>query len=192
VNLLITGGAGCIGCALIRWLLSEEAQAEREALKLRSVVNLDALTYAGNPANLDSVRGHPLYRFTKGDMTAGALVERVFREYSMKDVIHLAAESQVDRSIDNPSQFLKTNGEGTYRLFDTARRLWPHGTGKCFLHVSSDEVFGGPGARRPALFQNDPLCAEQSLGRFQGDRRPRGARLFPDVWPAGADVEGLK
>src|SRR5271168_5441052 len=137
MNLLITGGAGFIGSALIRWLLSDEARAEREGLKLCCVVNLDALTYAGNPANLDSVRGHPLYRFVKGDITDGALVERVFREYDITSVIHLAAESHVDRSIDDPGRFLKTNVEGTYRLLETARRLWPGETGRRFLHVST-------------------------------------------------------
>src|ERR1019366_9048392 len=88
MNLLITGGAGFIGSALIRGLLSEEAQADRAGMKLRSVVNLDALTYAGNPANLDSVQGHPLYRFEKGDITDGTFVERVFREHAITSVIH--------------------------------------------------------------------------------------------------------
>jgi len=155
MNLLITGGAGFIGSALIRWLLSDEAQAEREGLKLRTVVNLDALTYAGNLANLDSVRGHPLYRFAKGDITDGAFVERVFQEHAITSVIHLAAESHVDRSIDDPGQFIKTNVEGTYRLLDTARRLWPRGTENRFLHVSTDEVFG-------ALDLEDPPFSETS------------------------------
>jgi len=158
MNLLITGGAGFIGSALIRWLLSEEAKAEREGLKLRSVVNLDALTYAGNPANLDSVQGHPLYRFAKGDITDGALVERVFREYAITSVIHLAAESHVDRSIDDPGQFIKTNVEGTYRLLETARRLWPHGSGNRFLHVSTDEVFGALELEDPPFSETTPYA----------------------------------
>jgi dTDP-glucose 4,6-dehydratase len=142
MNLLITGGAGFIGSALIRWLLSEDAGAEREKMKLERLVNLDALTYAGNPANLDSVRNHPLYRFVQGDITDPTLGEQIFRENEINAVIHLAAESHVDRSIDDPSQFIKTNVEGTYRLLDTARRLWPKGTKNRFLHVSTDEVFG--------------------------------------------------
>src|SRR5476649_899159 len=153
MNLLITGGAGFIGSALIRWLLSEEAQAERETLLLRSVVNLDALTYAENLANLDSVRGHPLYGFVHGDITDAALVKRMFRDDDITSVIHLAAESHVDRSIDDPSQFIKTNVEGTYRLLETARRLWPRGTMNRFLHVSTDEVFG-------SLELEDPLFCE--------------------------------
>jgi dTDP-glucose 4,6-dehydratase len=170
MNLLITGGAGFIGSALIRWLLSDEARAEREGLKLRCVVNLDAMTYAGNPANLDSVRGHPLYRFVKGNITDGALVERVFREYDITSVIHLAAESHVDRSIDDPGQFIKTNVEGTYRLLDTARRLWPRGTGRRFLHVSTDEVFGALEPEDPPFSEatpyapNSPYAASKAAG----------------------------
>jgi dTDP-glucose 4,6-dehydratase len=158
MNLLITGGAGFIGSALIRWLLSEEAQPEREGLKLRSIVNLDALTYAGNPANLASVQGHPLYRFALGDITDGALVERVFREHAISSVIHLAAESHVDRSIDDPSQFIKTNVEGTYRLLETARRLWPRGSGNRFLHVSTDEVFGTLDLEDPPFSETTPYA----------------------------------
>jgi len=168
MNLLITGGAGFIGSALIRWLLSEEAQAERESLKLRAVVNLDALTYAGNPANLDSVQGHPLYRFVQGDITDGALVERLFREHEITTVIHLAAESHVDRSIDDPGQFIKTNVEGTHRLLETARRLWPRGTGNRFVHVSTDEVFGAleleapPFSETTSYAPNSPYAASKA------------------------------
>jgi len=142
MNLLITGGAGFIGSALVRWLLSDDAKAEKKAIELHSLVNLDALTYAGNPANLDGVQGHPLYHFVRGDITNAGFVEEVFREYDITAVIHLAAESHVDRSIDDPSQFIKTNVEGTYRLLDAARRFWPKGTERRFLHVSTDEVFG--------------------------------------------------
>ena len=168
MNLLITGGAGFIGSALIRWLLSDEAQAEREGMKLRSIVNLDALTYAGNPANLALVQGHPLYRFEKGDITDAALVEKVFREHDITSVIHLAAESHVDRSIDDPSRFIKTNVEGTYRLLDTARRLWPRGTTNRFLHVSTDEVFGALGLEDPPFSEtsryapNSPYAASKA------------------------------
>jgi len=170
MNLLITGGAGFIGSTLIRWLLSDEARAEREGLKLRSVVNLDALTYAGNPANLATVQKHPLYRFVRGDITDGALVEKVFREHEITSVIHLAAESHVDRSIDDPSRFIKTNVEGTYRLLDTARRLWPRGSGNRFLHVSTDEVFGAltpddlPFTETSRYAPNSPYAASKAAG----------------------------
>ena len=153
MNLLITGGAGFIGSALVRWLLSEEAAPEREAMKLRSLVNLDALTYAGNPANLDSVRGHPLYRFIRGDITDAPLVGQVFRDHDITAVIHLAAESHVDRSIEDPGQFIQTNVGGTYRLLETARRVWPLGAENRFLHVSTDEVFG-------TLMPGDPPFCE--------------------------------
>ena len=140
MNLLVTGGTGFVGSALIRRLLSQEAL--EELTPLRSVVNLDALTYAGNPANLEAVQGHPLYRFVHGDITDAALVEKVFREHEITSVIHLAAESHVDRSIDDPGRFIKTNVEGTYRLLETARRFWTTGADHRFLHVSTDEVFG--------------------------------------------------
>jgi dTDP-glucose 4,6-dehydratase len=142
MNLLITGGAGFIGSALIRWLLSDEGRPEREALHLRCLVNLDALTYAGNPANLATVQRHPLYRFEPGDISDAALVTGVFREHQITSVIHLAAESHVDRSIDDPIRFLKTNVEGTYCLLDAARRNWGRGMGHGFVHVSTDEVYG--------------------------------------------------
>jgi dTDP-glucose 4,6-dehydratase len=155
MNLLITGGAGFIGSALVRWLLSPEAETERHTMKLRRLVNLDALTYAGNPANLDSVRDHPLYRFIHGDITDAAVVKQVFAEHEITAVIHLAAESHVDRSITDPGQFIKTNVEGTYRLLETARRSWSPGADHRFLHVSTDEVFG-------TLAPGDPPFSEKS------------------------------
>jgi dTDP-glucose 4,6-dehydratase len=158
MKLLITGGAGFIGSALIRWLLSDDARAERDLLNLRSVVNLDALTYAGNPANLASVQGHPLYHFVHGDITDAALVEQLFREHEIDSVIHLAAETHVDRSIDDPSRFIKTNVEGTYRLLDTARRSWAQTTGHRFLHVSTDEVFGSLAPDAPPSCDTTPYA----------------------------------
>ena len=158
MNLLITGGAGFIGSALIRWLLSNGAEAERAALGLGSVVNLDALTYAGNPANVASVEGHSLYRFVRGDITDAALVERVFREYEITSVIHLAAESHVDRSIDDPGRFIKTNVEGTYRLLETARRSWAGRTEHRFVQVSTDEVFGALGPDDPPFSESSPYA----------------------------------
>lgn len=125
---------------------------------LKRLVNFDALTYAGNPTNLDLVRNHPLYCFVRGDITDTKQVEQVFREHAIDAVIHLAAESHVDRSIDDPSQFIKTNVEGTYRLLDTARRLWPKGTENRFLHVSTDEVFGTLRPEDPAFCETTPYA----------------------------------
>ena len=135
---------------------------------LCSLVNLDALTYAGNPANLDPVQGHPLYHFVHGDIADAGLVEQIFREHDITAVIHLAAESHVDRSIDDPARFIKTNIEGTYRLLDTARRLWPKGTENRFLHVSTDEVFGTlgpddlPFCTTTAYAPNSPYAASKA------------------------------
>jgi dTDP-glucose 4,6-dehydratase len=157
-NLLITGGAGFIGSALVRWLLSDEARREREELGLASVVVLDALTYAGNPANLAPVRGHPLFRFVHGDITDAACVGQVFRDHAINAVLHLAAESHVDRSIDDPSAFIHTNVGGTYRLLETARRLWPRDSAHRFVHVSTDEVFGTLEAGDPAFCETTPYA----------------------------------
>jgi dTDP-glucose 4,6-dehydratase len=168
MNLLITGGAGFIGSGLIRWLLSDDAQADRDAIGLRAVVNLDALTYAGNPANVVAVERHPLYRFEHGDITDAATVERVFRDYEITSVIHLAAESHVDRSIDDPGRFIKTNVEGTHHLLHAARRTWPRGSAGRFLHVSTDEVYGSlgpddaPFTESSRLAPNSPYAASKA------------------------------
>ncbi len=157
-NLLVTGGAGFIGSALVRLLLSEEARQDREELALGSVVVLDALTYAGNLANLAPVQSHPLFRFVQGDITDAAAVTQVFREYAINGIIHLAAESHVDRSIDDPSAFIRTNVDGTYRLLETARRVWPRDSGYRFLHVSTDEVFGSLRPADPAFCETTPYA----------------------------------
>ena len=157
-NLLVTGGAGFIGSALVRWLLSEDGHAAREEFGLRSLVVLDALTYAGNPANLDPVRHDPLFRFVHGDITDAPLVAQVFREHAIDGVVHLAAESHVDRSIDDPSAFVRTNVEGTYCLLDAARRAWPRESRHRFLHVSTDEVFGSLRSEDPAFCETTPYA----------------------------------
>jgi dTDP-glucose 4,6-dehydratase len=168
MNLLITGGAGFIGSGLIRWLLSDAGQAEREALGLRALVNLDALTYAGNRANLAAVEGHPLYRFVHGDITDREQVARVFQEHEITSVIHLAAESHVDRSIDDPSQFVKTNVEGTFLLLEAARQSWRGRVANRFVQVSTDEVFGSLGLEDPAFTEssryapNSPYAASKA------------------------------
>jgi dTDP-glucose 4,6-dehydratase len=154
----VTGGAGFIGSTLVRWLLSGEAHREREALGLRQLVVFDALTYAGNLANLEEVKDDPLYRFVHGDITDAACVERVVRTHSINAVLHLAAESHVDRSIDDPSAFIKTNVEGTYRLLETARRLWPRDAEHRFLHVSTDEVFGTLAPGDPPFSETTPYA----------------------------------
>ncbi len=144
-NILITGGAGFIGANLIPYWLEQHPGYR--------VFNLDKLTYAGNLANLDAIVGHPQYHFIQGDIRDRQLVHALFEQYDFQGVIHLAAESHVDKSIQDPTDFIKTNLEGTFVLIDTARLCWMQGPGKPkqshqesrFLHVSTDEVYGSLG-----------------------------------------------
>lgn len=137
-SILVTGGAGFIGSALIRYLIRETEC---------DVVNVDKLTYAGNPASLAEVAEHPRYRFERVDICDGARVGDLFERYVPDAVIHLAAESHVDRSIDSASPFVNTNVFGTFTLLEAARAYWRTlGAGAQsrfrFLHVSTDEVYG--------------------------------------------------
>ena len=136
-SILVTGGAGFIGSHVIRRLLADTES---------HVVNLDALTYAGNLANLMDVESHGRYTFAKGDIRDAALVKRLFDEHAFDAVVHLAAESHVDRSITNPLAFLETNILGTATLLNAAKQAW-EGTmeGRLFYHVSTDEVYGSLG-----------------------------------------------
>ncbi|MBO75430.1 MAG: dTDP-glucose 4,6-dehydratase [Flavobacteriales bacterium] len=137
--ILVTGGAGFIGSHVVRKLLSNRPRAK--------VVNLDALTYAGNLENLRDVESNPRYTFVKGDIQDAALIERLFVEYTFDAVVHLAAESHVDRSIENPMAFLETNILGTATLLNAARSAWANSTSdRCFYHISTDEVYGSLGA----------------------------------------------
>ncbi|MCA9205729.1 MAG: dTDP-glucose 4,6-dehydratase [Planctomycetales bacterium] len=139
---LITGGAGFIGGCLVRqWL------ADTRALR---IVNVDALTYAGNLDSLASVANDPRHRFVRADITDAAAMRRLLAEHQPAAVIHLAAESHVDRSIDGPAAFVKTNVVGTCTLLDAAREYWqtlaePDRSDFRLLHVSTDEVYGSLG-----------------------------------------------
>jgi dTDP-glucose 4,6-dehydratase len=142
MRLLVTGGAGFIGSNLIRQVI---VQPEVEAL-----VNLDCLTYAGHLANLHGVDSDPKYVFAKVDVRDKAAVIRTLREHKITHVMHLAAESHVDRSIDSPGDFIQTNLVGTYNLLEACRDFWQvklgaHITAHRFHHVSTDEVFGSLG-----------------------------------------------
>jgi dTDP-glucose 4,6-dehydratase len=133
MKVLVTGGCGFIGPNFIRYLLQRADGYQ--------VVNLDALTYAGNPANLADLQGHPGYTFVQGDICDRALVGRIM-DSGVDAIVHLAAESHVDRSILDPADFVRTNVLGTHTLLDAARQ-----TGvRRFLHVSTDEVYGSLGA----------------------------------------------
>jgi dTDP-glucose 4,6-dehydratase len=136
LRILVTGGAGFIGSAVIRLLLRETSH---------DVVNVDRLTYAGNLASLDEVLPSERYTFEQVDIRDAAAVEDVFRRHEPDAVMHLAAESHVDRSIDGASDFVTTNVVGTYVLLEAARALAARKPGLRFLHVSTDEVYGSLG-----------------------------------------------
>jgi dTDP-glucose 4,6-dehydratase len=138
-NVLITGGAGFIGSNLVRWLLDHDDRVR--------VVNLDALTYAGCLPSLKDVeeRHGDRYRFVHGDITDETLVANLLREQEIDTVIHLAAESHVDSSIDGPMAFIHTNVVGTATLLHAARLVWGDRQDVRFHHVSTDEVYGSLG-----------------------------------------------
>jgi len=130
MRLLVTGGLGFIGSNFIRQMLEEHPGD--------SIVNLDKITYAGNPENLKDIAGDPRYTFVRGDICDAEIVGSVFREYPIDAVVHFAAESHVDRSIEDASVFVRTNVLGTHVLLEAALN---HGV-KRFVHVSTDEVYG--------------------------------------------------
>jgi dTDP-glucose 4,6-dehydratase len=137
-TLLITGGAGFIGSHVVRLFVTKYPQYK--------IVNLDALTYAGNLENLTDIENAPNYEFVKADIRNAAQLEAVFNEHKPDGVIHLAAESHVDRSITNPNEFIETNVNGTANLLNAAKQLWNGNyEGKRFYHVSTDEVYGSLG-----------------------------------------------
>jgi dTDP-glucose 4,6-dehydratase len=144
-NILVTGGAGFIGSNFIPYFLNKYPTYK--------IVNLDKLTYAGSLNNLTEVIANPRYHFIEGDITNQELVKALFKQFSFQGVIHLAAESHVDRSIQDPTLFIKTNIEGTFVLLETTRIHWLQKpeelkndyTESRFLHVSTDEVYGSLG-----------------------------------------------
>ena len=135
-NILITGGAGFIGSHLVRLMVNKYPSYR--------IICLDKLTYAGNLKNLTDVENAPNYAFVKADIVDGNAVETVFNEYQITDVIHLAAESHVDRSIEGPMEFVMTNVVGTVNLLQKAKDFWK-GDHHVFHHVSTDEVYGSLG-----------------------------------------------
>ena len=146
MHILITGGAGFIGSHVVRHFLKNHPAY--------TITNLDKLTYAGNLANLHDIDQQPNYRFVKGDITDGDFLMRLFAENRFDGVIHLAAESHVDRSIANPTEFVVTNVLGTVNLLNAARASWhPDYSGKRFYHISTDEVYGSLG--REGLFTEE-------------------------------------
>ncbi|AZJ35052.1 dTDP-glucose 4,6-dehydratase [Tenacibaculum singaporense] len=137
-NILITGGAGFIGSHVVRLFVNKYPNDH--------IINLDALTYAGNLENLKDIEHQPNYTFVKGDICDEGLVKELFSTYSIDGVIHLAAESHVDRSIIDPLSFVKTNVYGTLNLLEVAKNSWKGNfEGKLFYHISTDEVYGSLG-----------------------------------------------
>lgn len=146
-KILVTGGAGFIGANFVQYCLKHNAQDV--------VINLDALTYAGNLENLTSVESNPRYRFIHGDICDRVLIEQIFNKEEIDTVVHFAAESHVDRSISDPEAFIRTNVTGTYTLLDVAKHAWRAKPDARFLHVSTDEVYG-------TLQMQDPPFTEQT------------------------------
>jgi dTDP-glucose 4,6-dehydratase len=157
MNILVTGGCGFIGSNFIRQRLTESGSP------LKKLVNLDLLTYAGNPANLVDLASDPRYVFQQGDIGDEALVSRLLTEHQIDAVLNFAAESHVDRSIDSPEPFVQTNVTGTLRLLNASRQYWkslpePRRAGFRFLHVSTDEVYGTLGPNDPAFSETTPFA----------------------------------
>jgi dTDP-glucose 4,6-dehydratase len=137
-TILITGGAGFIGSHVVRLFVNSYPEYK--------IVNLDKLTYAGNLANLKDVENQPNYEFVKGDIVDGDFIQKLFEQKKFDGVIHLAAESHVDRSISNPTEFVFTNVIGTVNLLNAAKHIWKDNfDGKKFYHISTDEVYGSLG-----------------------------------------------
>ncbi|MDY5847486.1 GDP-mannose 4,6-dehydratase, partial [Actinobacillus porcinus] len=137
-KILVTGGAGFIGSAVVRHIINDTQD---------SVLNVDKLTYAGNLESLEAVENNPRYAFEQVDICDKAALERVFAQHQPDAVMHLAAESHVDRSIDGPAAFIETNIVGTYTLLEVARSYWnnlPEERKSAFRfhHISTDEVYG--------------------------------------------------
>jgi len=152
--ILVTGGAGFIGSNFVLQWFAQHSEP---------VINLDALTYAGNLANLASLQDNPQHHFVQGNICDAELLTRLFTEHRPRAVVHFAAESHVDRSILGPDAFVETNVVGTFRLLEAARHYWQtlpeaEKTAFRFLHVSTDEVYGTLGPNDPAFSETTPYA----------------------------------
>ncbi|WP_170763199.1 SDR family NAD(P)-dependent oxidoreductase [Ruegeria lacuscaerulensis] len=175
MKLLVTGGAGFIGSAVARRAVADGHQ----------VVNLDALTYAACLDNVAEVAGNPNYTFLEADIRDRAAMDRALADHAPDAVMHLAAESHVDRSIDGPGAFIETNVTGTYTLLEAAREYW-EGQGRAdsfrFHHISTDEVYGslGPTGQFTEETPYDPRSPYVDLITFVADRPGHDARYAID------------
>jgi dTDP-glucose 4,6-dehydratase len=153
VKILVTGGAGFIGSNFVHYWLKEHPG--------QRLVVLDALTYAGNLANLESVKSRPDLRFVNGNICDGALVEELLREERIDTIVHFAAETHVDRSIHGPDAFIEANVLGTHSMLKAVRKIWLEGhivDRHRFHHVSTDEVYGSLGPDDPAFHERTPYA----------------------------------
>jgi dTDP-glucose 4,6-dehydratase len=153
-TILVTGGAGFIGSNFILKTIEKNSA---------SVVNLDKLTYAGNPCNLRELANHPKYEFALGDIADRDLVRDLLKRRQPRAIVHFAAESHVDRSISGPEDFIRTNVNGTFQLLEEVRSFWgdlvdTEKRGFRFLHVSTDEVYGSLGPDDPAFSETTPYA----------------------------------
>jgi dTDP-glucose 4,6-dehydratase len=154
-NVLISGGAGFIGCHFVRYLLGTDTRVR--------IVNLDLLTYAGSLDNLKALPDSDRHTAVSGDICDRTLVEHLLREHAIDTIVHFAAESHVDRSITGPAAFIQTNVVGTFTLLDAARVFWLHengwDVGTCrFHHISTDEVYGTLGPDDPPFCETTPYA----------------------------------
>jgi dTDP-glucose 4,6-dehydratase len=148
MRLLITGGLGFIGSNFVHYVLDNKSEVE-------VLVNLDVITYAGNPMNVSIVEANPKYVFVKGNITNFELVDYVVKKYNITHIINFAAESHVDRSISNPNIFVETNVIGTQTLLNVAKS---NPAVERYLQVSTDEVYGSLGFEDPAFTEENPIC----------------------------------
>lgn len=159
-KILITGGAGFIGSHVVRLFVQKYPEYK--------IFNLDVLTYAGNLENITDIEKAPNYTFIKGDITDESFIANLFAEHQFDGVVHLAAESHVDRSIEDPMAFVKTNVIGTVNLLNVSRKQWANDLeGKRFYHISTDEVYGSLGAEglfteTTAYDPNSPYSASKA------------------------------
>jgi dTDP-glucose 4,6-dehydratase len=171
MNILVTGGAGFIGSNFIDYLLNSDLHS--------NVINLDALTYAGNLQNTVAFKNNNRYTFVEGDICDTILVDKLFNKHVIDGVVHFAAESHVDKSIDGPAAFIKTNIEGTFVLLEAARKYWTNGPFLVkegfekarFHHISTDEVYGSLGPKgyfkeSTPYAPNSPYSASKASSDF--------------------------
>ena len=166
-SLLVTGGAGFIGCNFIQFWMRHHPNDR--------IVNLDLLTYAGNLENLRTVEDRPNYTFVQGDICDQSLVEQLIEAHQVDTIVHFAAESHVDRSILGPGTFVRTNVQGTFTMLEAARQAWANMAGsQVFLNVSTDEVYGSlsrdeaPWDEQALIEPNSPYSASKAAASHFG------------------------